>query len=67
MHAPLRSGSRRASTRRISDAVIANYVHDISQRHRARQGTRRTATGSRPHATAIERPTVKTETTSRIA
>ncbi len=32
-HAPLRSG-RRPSTRLISEAVVAGYLHDISQRHR---------------------------------
>jgi hypothetical protein len=32
-HAPLRSG-RRPSTRLISEAVVASYLHDISQRHR---------------------------------
>jgi hypothetical protein len=32
-HAPLRSG-RRPSTRLVSEAVVASYLHDISQRHR---------------------------------
>ena len=32
-HAALHSG-RRPSARLISDAVVAGYIHDISQRHR---------------------------------
>jgi hypothetical protein len=32
-HEPLRS-SRRPSTRLVSEAVVASYLHDISQRHR---------------------------------
>jgi hypothetical protein len=34
---------RRPSARLISDAVVAGYIHDISQRHRdaARPGTQR--------------------------
>ena len=32
-HPPLRSG-RRPSTRLISEAVVASYLHDISERHR---------------------------------
>jgi hypothetical protein len=32
-HTPLRSG-RRPSPRLISEAVVASYLHDISQRHR---------------------------------
>jgi hypothetical protein len=31
---PDRRSSRRASPRLIADAVIASYLHDISQRHR---------------------------------
>jgi len=34
-HAPRTSGSR-PSVRLISDAVVAGYIHDISQRHRPR-------------------------------
>ena len=33
VHAPLQPG-RRLSARLISDAVVAGYIHDISQRHR---------------------------------
>ena len=33
-HAPLQSGRRRPSIRLISDAVVASYIHDISERHR---------------------------------
>jgi hypothetical protein len=32
-HVPLRSGHR-PSTRLVSEAVVASYLHDISQRHR---------------------------------
>jgi hypothetical protein len=32
-HTPSRSGGR-PSTRLISEAVVAGYLHDISQRHR---------------------------------
>lgn len=32
-HAPVQS-RHRLSTRLISDAVVAGYIHDISQRHR---------------------------------
>jgi hypothetical protein len=32
-HAPVQSG-RGLSGRLISDAVVASYIHDISQRHR---------------------------------
>jgi hypothetical protein len=31
-----RQGRRRPSTRLVADAVMAGYIHDISQRHRSR-------------------------------
>lgn len=51
---PRRPAARRAprpSARLIADAVVANYIHDISQRHQAprtRGASERTSSKARP-------------------
>jgi hypothetical protein len=51
-----RATTRRQRARRISDGVVASYIHDISERHRDREPAHRPQSFERTHSFELRRP-----------